>query len=182
MITSFRGDYWFLSNFSLAVVDFEGITFTSVEAAFQAAKTLDIEERKRFTRYQPGEAKKEGRKLKLRSDWEEVKDDIMYKLVYAKFSNVSLGYKDKLLKTGDEYIREENTWGDRYWGTCNGIGQNKLGKILMRVREELRAEDNKKLIIKKQNKAFSDGINTALNNLIESGMSEEEARKVLSFY
>ena len=43
-----------------------------------------------------------------------------------------------MIETGDEYLEEGNTWGDRIWGTVNGKGQNNLGKILMRVREELR--------------------------------------------
>ena len=75
--------------------------------------------------------------MQLRHDWEKVKFDIMYEICKAKFSqNAEL--KDKLLATGDEYLEEGNTWGDRIWGTVNGKGQNNLGKILMRVREELR--------------------------------------------
>lgn len=85
----------------------------------------------------PSSAKRKGRHVQLRHDWEKVKFDIMYEICKAKFSqNAEL--KDKLLATGDEYLEEGNTWGDRIWGTVNGKGQNNLGKILMRVREELR--------------------------------------------
>ena len=57
--------------------------------------------------------------------------------VNAKFStNESL--KKRLLETGDEELIEGNTWNDTYWGVCKGVGLNKLGEILMRVREELK--------------------------------------------
>ena len=78
-----------------------------------------------------------GRRVRLRSDWEEVKDHFMYGIVMTKFAcNPDL--KAKLLDTGDEDLEEGNTWGDKYWGTVNGIGKNILGKLLMRIRSELR--------------------------------------------
>ena len=70
-------------------------------------------------------------------DWEEVKDQIMYEICLAKFTqNEEL--KEKLLATGNEELVEGNTWHDTYWGVCNRRGKNKLGKILMRVRSELK--------------------------------------------
>lgn len=73
----------------------------------------------------------------MRPDWEEVKYDVMYEIVKAKFiQNPDL--KEKLLSTGDEYLVEGNHWGDRTWGQVNGVGKNWLGKILMKVREELK--------------------------------------------
>ena len=70
-------------------------------------------------------------------DWDAVKTTYMYEIVKAKFmQNAEL--RIKLLETGNEHLEEGNTWGDRIWGTVNGVGQNRLGKILMRVREELR--------------------------------------------
>lgn len=72
----------------------------------------------------------------MRRDWEDIKYDAMYNCVKAKFEqNPDLA--EKLIATGDAYLEEGNTWGDRIWGTVNGIGQNHLGKILMRVRQEL---------------------------------------------
>jgi len=63
----------------------------------------------------------------------------MYEICKAKFSqNTEL--KKRLLSTGNEHLEEGNTWGDKIWGTVNGIGENRLGKILMRIREELRNE------------------------------------------
>lgn len=137
MINEFRGKYYFLSNFFSAPVTYDGITYQNNEAAFQSAKVLDKSVREKFSMLDPSSAKRKGRHVQLRHDWEKVKFDIMYEICKAKFSqNTEL--KDKLLATRDEYLEEGNTWGDRIWGTVNGKGQNNLGKILMRVREELR--------------------------------------------
>lgn len=135
MVNEFRGKYYFLSNFYPAPVTYEGLTYSTNEAAFQSAKTfLD---RKRFTNLDPLSAKRLGRKVQLRPDWEEVKYNIMYEIVKAKFiQNPDL--KEKLLQTGNQHLEERNTWGDKIWGTVNGTGENALGKILMKVREELK--------------------------------------------
>ncbi|MFT0803343.1 NADAR family protein [Bacillus swezeyi] len=90
-----------------------------------------------FSDLPPNLAKRKGRRVKLRPDWEEVKETFMYEIVKAKFEqNDQL--KNRLLQTGESTLIEGNTWGDRVWGVCNGIGENKLGKILMRVRNELK--------------------------------------------
>ncbi|WP_236354797.1 NADAR family protein [Konateibacter massiliensis] len=134
-INEFRGKYYFLSNFYEAPVAYEGVTYRNNEAAFQAQKTFS--DRECFGNLDPSSAKKLGRRVQLRSDWEKVKFDEMYNIVKAKFKqNTEL--KDKLLNTGDFRLEEGNTWGDRIWGTVNGKGQNNLGKILMRVRDELK--------------------------------------------
>jgi ribA/ribD-fused uncharacterized protein len=92
--------------------------------------------RKVFTELSPSSAKYLGRHVELRSDWEDVKDNIMYEIVYNKFSN-NLDLRNSLHNTGDAELIEGNWWNDKYWGMSNGEGQNKLGKILMRVRDEL---------------------------------------------
>lgn len=136
MINKFRGANRFLSNFFETDVTWEGLTYPSSEAAFQAAKTLDLEERKRFCIMPPTQAKREGYRVKLRNDWEEVKIRVMYEIVLAKFSQNEF-LKQKLLATGNEWLEEGNTWGDKTWGTVNGVGNNYLGKILMAVRSVL---------------------------------------------
>ena len=84
----------------------------------------------------PNEAKALRRKVKLRSDWEEIKNDMMYEICLNKFEqNPDLA--EKLKATGDAILIEGNTWGDKCWGQVNGEGENRLGKILMRVREKL---------------------------------------------
>ena len=67
-------------------------------------------------------------------DWRKKKKDIMFGLVFQKFTN-DLDFKKKLIDTKDKYLEESNSWGDQYWGVCNGVGENNLGKILMRVRD-----------------------------------------------
>lgn len=137
MINEFRGKYYFLSNFFSVPVTYDGITYQNNEAAFQSAKVLDKSVREKFSMLDPSSAKRKGRHVQLRHDWEKVKFDIMYEICKAKFSqNTKL--REKLIETGDEYLEEGNIWGDRIWGTVNGKGQNNLGKILMKVREELR--------------------------------------------
>lgn len=135
MISEFRGKYYFLSNFYSSPVYYRGMTFRNAEAAFHAQK--DRSRASEFTRLNPSEAKRLGRRVRLRRDWEDIKEDIMFEVVMAKFGG-SQALADALLATGDEKLVEGNTWGDRYWGVCDGKGLNKLGGILERVRENLR--------------------------------------------
>lgn len=136
MINNFRGQNFFLSNFYTCKIRFEGLEYKCVESAFQSAKTFDEEVRKQFCNLSAKDAKAKGRKVELRDDWEDVKDDIMYQLVKYKFTHSSK-LKWMLKKTGTVELVEGNNWNDTYWGKCNGRGQNKLGIILMRVRSEL---------------------------------------------
>lgn len=137
MIDKFRGKYYFLSNFYNAKITYDGLEYLNNESAFQSAKLKDVSKRKSFCSLDPSSAKRKGRHVQLRHDWEKVKFDIMYEIVKAKFTqNKDLAIK--LLETGNEELVEGNTWGDRIWGKCNGVGKNNLGKILMKVREEIR--------------------------------------------
>jgi N-glycosidase YbiA len=133
MINSFSGEYRFLSNFYPSPVEYEGVTYASVEHAYQAAKTLDPSERACFAEnITAGLAKRLGRSVSIRPDWEEIKIDVMYDLVGKKFQNQDL--KTRLLETGSRELVEGNYWGDTFWGVCRGVGKNHLGKILMMVR------------------------------------------------
>jgi hypothetical protein len=138
MINNFKGKYYFLSNFYSAPVNVDGILYANNEAAFQASKALNMQERSTFANLNPSAAKRKGRRIKLRPDWEEVKEQIMYKICFEKFWQNS-HLCDKLLQTENEHLEEGNTWGDKEWGTVNGQGKNKLGKILMQVRAAIRA-------------------------------------------
>lgn len=146
MIDKFDGKYEFLSNFYNSEIFYEGITYPTVEHAFQAAKTLNQDERIAISKLDtPGKAKRAGRKCNLRKDWEEIKNDVMYQCVKAKFQDPEL--KNLLLETKHRYLVEGTTWHDNYWGNCSCEkcksiqGNNQLGKTLMRVREELRKEE-----------------------------------------
>ena len=140
-ITTFRMDNRFLSNFwTPAYVKYDDMWFDSVELAYVAAKTLNMDHRKIIQNMKPGEAKRYGRQLVMRPDWDQVKYEIMLDLVRQKFQNNLL--RQKLIDTGDADLEEGNTWHDQYWGVCNcgkckGTGENMLGKILMQVRKEM---------------------------------------------
>lgn len=137
-ILEFKGAYRFLSNFWQCDVEYDGVTYPSAEHAYQAAKTKDIRERLRIKALdKPGQAKRAGRRVTLRGDWEDVKLDVMYEVLNAKFfHNASLA--KALIETGDSLLVEGNSWGDTFWGVYLGSGQNHLGQLLMRVRAELR--------------------------------------------
>ena len=137
-ITSFRGKYACLSNFYAAEVNYEGMTYPTSEAAFQAAKVLNPEERIPFTETKnPVVVKRMGKKVRLRSDWEYVKVGIMEKIVRAKFTEHP-ELAGQLVATGDLPIMEGNSWHDTFWGVdaSTGRGENNLGRILMKVRAE----------------------------------------------
>lgn len=137
MIDRFDGKYRFLSNFWPHPVAYDGAVYPSNEAAFQAAKCIDPADRKPFESMNPGEAKRAGRRVKLRSDWESVKVSVMTEIVREKFAPGS-DLAEKLLATGDAELVEGNDWNDTFWGMCRGRGRNELGKILMKIRGELR--------------------------------------------
>ena len=139
-IKDFRGEFAFLSNFAPCEVEFEGIKFQSTEAAYQAAKTKDLEARKEFRYLGPGEAKRLGNKIEMRKDWESIKLGVMEEVLRKKFSTDP--YKQRLIDTGDQDLIEENWWNDTWWGVCKGKGLNNLGKLLMKIREELALNKN----------------------------------------
>lgn len=135
MRITFTGNYSFLSNFYECPVFWDGRLYRSSEAAYQSAKCLNIEDRDQFTKMNPAQAKRKGRRVLMRPDWYEIKNEVMYDICSKKFEqNSDLMFK--LISTGDASLVEENTWGDRYWGVCNNSGKNELGKILMKIREE----------------------------------------------
>jgi len=134
MVTEFKGQYRFLSNFYYCPVQFENITYPSSEHAYQAAKTLDLAVRNQILKIEKaGDTKKAGRNVIIRSDWEIIKIQLMEQIVYAKFKN-NITLQNKLLATGDKILVEGNYWKDTFWGVCNGTGLNYLGKILMVTR------------------------------------------------
>jgi len=136
-IESFSGVFHFLSNFHRAPMMYKGIAYPTSEHAYQAAKSLNDNTRMNVSILgTPSEAKKYGKTVQLRADWDDVKLDVMAEIVRAKFmQNPSL--KEKLLATEDIILEEGNAWGDTYWGMCKGKGENHLGKTLMNLRESL---------------------------------------------
>lgn len=142
MIKSFTGKHRFLSNFYPSAMRIDGIVYPTVEHAFQAHKAADPVERVRISLAPtPGEAKRMGRRARLRDDWEGVKVAVMRGCLFWKFC-VTLHpiLCEKLLATEDEELVEGNTWGDTFWGVDARTmkGENWLGRLLMERRQELR--------------------------------------------
>ena len=144
-IKSFTGENRFLSNFypvpGGVFSKEDDILYPTVEHAYQAAKTEDRYKKMLIKQMSsPAEAKKYGRELDdIRNDWKFIREEIMYELCLTKFRIGTL--RTKLINTGNLELIEGNNWGDRYWGVCKGKGQNKLGKMLMKIRDELRCVD-----------------------------------------
>ena len=145
MIIEFEDEYAFLSNFYPSPFTHDGIEYPTNEHFFQAMKTTDLELRKAIAAAKtPGVAKRMGRTIKLRPDWEKIKVDVMRLGLILKFQNPDL--KEKLLATGDEELIEGNWWHDNTWGSChcdacfNTPGRNMLGMLLMELRKELQYE------------------------------------------
>ena len=137
-ILEFSGEYRWLSNFWTCKVTLDGVSYASVENAYQAAKTAK-HFRTPFESCNAAQAKKLGRLIGIRPDWDLVKIDVMRSLIEQKFepgSELAL----RLVNTGNVLIVEGNSWGDTFWGVCKGRGLNKLGEILMVQRMRLSSD------------------------------------------
>lgn len=149
-VNKFREQYFFLSNFYECYIQYEGLTYRSAENAYQAAKiqvpskVMTLVDRMAFRSMPPGVAKKAGRFIPIRDDWNQVKNLVMLDILRCKFIQHPELAK-LLLATGDATLIEGNHWHDNYWGDCDCtkcssiIGDNILGKLLMQVRSEIRS-------------------------------------------
>jgi ribA/ribD-fused uncharacterized protein len=140
IIYSFRGDYFFLSNFYTVPVYYEGHQYKSSEHAFQARKATNEKDRQ-YVADSPkaADAKHRGREIACRPDWDDISLEEMGKIVYLKFAQNQY-IQDKLCTTGDAILIEGNWWKDDYWGMVkdsqgNWKGENYLGRLLMAVRK-----------------------------------------------
>jgi len=153
MIEGFFDEYRWLSNFCEVDIEYEGIKYTSVEHYYVALKInepqtfkvndelidFDVQEAREFVSKleTPGKAKKFGQKeINIRKDWDSVKISIMEYGLRQKYSQEP--FKGKLIHTYPKKIIETNWWNDTYWGVCDGVGKNVLGKLIMKIREEIR--------------------------------------------
>jgi len=140
MINQFKDEYRWLSNFVPCSIELDGQMYKSVEHAYQSAKSEDDWNWKEFCVLEtnPAEVKRQAKHISLRKDWNIIRDDIMRDCLRQKFSQEP--YKRLLLDTKNEQIQEGNWWGDEYWGVNlkTGKGQNKLGKMIMQIRGEIR--------------------------------------------
>ena len=135
-IRGFRDAYRFLSNFVAVHVIYDSELDPSVEHAYQAAKTNDLHWRRKIQAAPSAQAAKRlGRSAPIREDWDAMKLIVMEMLLRQKFA--SLRFSLLLMQTEDAELVEDNWWGDKFWGVCNGEGENNLGKLLMKIRDEL---------------------------------------------
>lgn len=133
-----RTPYFQFSNFYYAPMTIEGKNYPTTEHYFQAVKYINpIHQEKVRTAKTPGEAKILGRKFPLRPDWEEVKENVMRTALEAKFSQHE-DLRDLLLGTGEAILIEWSP-SDKYWGAHKNGGSNRLGVLLMELRDILRA-------------------------------------------
>jgi ribA/ribD-fused uncharacterized protein len=139
-IDNFRGVNRWLSNFWMEPFEYLTDIWPSSEHAYQAMKTQNMDERDEI-RLAPTAraAKKLGMRVTLRPGWDDMRVDTMREILQAKFKSANL--RMWLEMTGDAELIEGNTWGDKFWGQVDGVGENWLGRLLMELREELRRED-----------------------------------------
>lgn len=140
-ITSFRNEYFFLSNFYPIEINFKGKKYSTAEHAFQAAKCANVVDEEKIRRSPtPAIAKSIGRSVQLRKDWDLKKLEVMEEILKIKFNNVRV--KSLLQSTRNYQIIEQNRWHDQYWGVCECqkhklSGMNHLGKIIMKIRSAI---------------------------------------------
>ena len=141
IIVDFSGEHSFLSNYWPSPIRWEGDDYPTVEHAYQAAKCLDPVARGGIRDAPtPGDARRLGREVSLRPGWQRQRFHVMRQLLEVKFTS-DPELRAKLLATEGAVLVEGNTWGDTYWGTCNGRGANHLGRLLMDLREQLASEE-----------------------------------------
>jgi len=145
-IDRFIGPYRVYSNFWPCSIILSGDLYPSVEYAYQAAKSLDPVYRRMIrSALSPGKAKRLGRSVNLRADWSEVRLPTMRGLVRQKFAlrpAGNLALRVQLAATYPARLVEGNSWGDTFWGVCDGVGENHLGRLLMEIRNENRQVDS----------------------------------------
>jgi len=133
----FRNNFYFLSNMYPCTLKGNLHTYNCAEHAFAYAKCVNDKDRATILACKDGySAKKAGRIVVLRPDWHSIKLRVMDQVLRMKF-HPGTELSQKLIDTGDLYLQEDNTWNDTFWGVCNGVGQNNLGKILMKIRSQL---------------------------------------------
>ncbi|MCE8012879.1 NADAR family protein [Billgrantia desiderata] len=136
-IREFSGAYRWLSNFAPAEVKWDGVTYLTVEHAYQAAKFQEPAVRRKVGEApNPGGAKLRARLWPITTpNWDTAKVAVMEELLTQKFDHPD--FARQLLGTGDAYLEEGNHWGDVFWGVCKGEGENWLGRLLMEQRARL---------------------------------------------
>ncbi len=141
MIHEFKGEYRWLSNFEAVTITLGDYNYPSVEHAYMSMKCEDPEWKKYCSdkNNSAGDVKKKSREVKLRDDWDTFKFIVMQTCLEQKFNQEP--FKSKLIETGTQNIVEGNYFGDSVWGVDlknnPNIGENHLGRLLMKIRGKL---------------------------------------------
>lgn len=140
-IYGFFGPFRFLSNFHVVQIPYKGLVYPSTEAAYMSGKTDNLLTKTALANSKtPSDAKRIGRALELREDWNDIRIQVMEEVNLIKYTQDTLESKqlrEMLLVTNPCTLVEANWWNDTFWGECNGVGENNLGKTLMRIRDTL---------------------------------------------
>lgn len=144
VISSFNGDYEFLSNSYPLTLVYNNREYVSVEHFYQYAKY----------------AKNRGKSVSLKKHWDVHRNRVMQQALKKKFTDSMM--RDLLIKTGNKELVNQNHKHDRFWGVCvcvkhHGSGTNMLGKILMKIRDDIKCEDERRE--KRLVKLYSNGNN-----------------------
>ncbi len=180
-ISSFQGGYRFLSNFWPSHIVYEGLLYPTLEHAYAASKVESPHVKKMIQNCQtPGKAKSylDDHNLKPDHDWTIPKKlRVMEKLLLIKFGGKEPFLTRSLIATGDCYLEEGNTWEDTFWGTCQGVGKNHLGYLLMEVRGTLVSEKTEIIRqLKEHNgsrKAVAESLKITIQELYEKTIAYE---------
>lgn len=185
-VKGFFYEYRWLSNFHVCEVFYEELMYNSSENAYQSAKTDDPYVKSLLQKMSPKEGKKFSREIKVRKDWDKVKKNIMYQVLFDKFTR-NEDLRKKLIDTGEKYLEETNYWNDQYYGVCDGKGKNVLGELLMKIREEINTNlfrkatsivminvSNIEAPSKKQEEEIIELINEELTKIIDDKIKSEE--------
>lgn len=145
VIYGFFGPFRFLSNFHIVNIPYKGLVYPSTEAAYMSAKTTDESIKDKLTRsISPSESRRIGKTLVLREGWDDMRLEVMEevsRIKYCQNTSESKQLREMLKATAPAVLVEANWWNDRFWGECQGVGESNLGKVLMKIRDEIIEED-----------------------------------------
>lgn len=152
MVHEFRGKYHFLSNFYVTPVMYKDTLYPSSEHAYMSAKSTDPVWKSYCSNnnISPGNVKRESKHIKLVDNWDRIKLIVMEDVLRSKFENVHM--KKLLLETGNQNLQEGNYWNDKFWGVdlkeSPNMGENNLGRLLMKIRDELKNKETISTILR----------------------------------
>lgn len=150
MVTEFKGEYFFLSNYYLIPILYNDLYYPSVEHAYMSAKCDDPSWKGYCgnSNITPADVKRESKYVKLVDNWDVIKFKVMKDCLRNKFEVPSL--RLKLIQTGNQNLQEGNYWGDQIWGIDLNVnpnfGENMLGRLLMEIRNNINEELEKEII------------------------------------